>query len=148
MTFFITDTQRLISEAGGEAPPGMKLKNYFWRLCEDLVLYFDFDIQIRKLERAWREDWLSERLREALEKLALKRAYDAQFKLVTDFETMLKGVEADTSTTKVEHLVVAQIRSDLCAIRRCMVRRYRNSAVARCYALLESAERDAESTSA
>jgi len=143
MTFIITDAQRLISEAGGDAPIGTKLKTYFLRLCEDLHQYVGHRAQIRSIERAWREGTLSQRLREALEKLARQRAYDADIQLVLDFESMLEAIESAPTSTKRQHMVAAQIRPSLSAIKQCVAQRYRNAAVARCFALIEASEREA-----
>lgn len=108
MTFCV---RSLIIAAGGEFRAGMKLKSYFWSLCEDLVLQTDTKIQPRTLEVAWREGVLSKRVKAALEKLANEKlkatAKDHDLQFIADCKQWIETARKHDSLFPQEELAMA-----------------------------------------
>jgi hypothetical protein len=140
-----TRLQRLIIEAGGVVQPGTTIKQYLWRLCRELAAV-GVEVTPRTLERAWRpsDGYISERVWDALKKVASKRALNEDLKLITDIEAVLDKIEPKGDAAP--HLY--NIRIGLHWLRTVVSFRHRMDVMAGCIQLSAAAEREAESQGA
>lgn len=83
----------LLAAAGGPRPLGMTLERYWFDLAVELEVKTGVQIEVRSLERAFREGLVSRRVKNALEKLAREKAKKDDLEFIKRVEDWLHWFE-------------------------------------------------------